>query len=264
MKKAFVLSVLLASSLFGFSQDIIYLINGTSIEAANVKIESKKIEYQKYSNSTGPFYQLTTNQVASIVFQNGDRKDYNAIIETKPGTDNSTSGNSLLNNPNGMLNSPYYNSIGFNFGMILARQIEFDYEHRFSNSIIGLSVPVVFSFDPGFLVSLNDVALLYSGGIDMNLYVIEESVGKTSYEGFLGLGLDIGGAQEEYTNAAGVISNHDLNFFTAYGILGGRLYASERISVEGSVRVGGRNYLNSKNFDIEPIARPHVRVRYHF
>lgn len=84
MKKFF---LLLTISLFCFSagaQDIITKTTGVEIEAVVTEINSDTIKYRKFSNLDGPLYSIPTNQVLSIVFENGEKEVFNENVNSAP------------------------------------------------------------------------------------------------------------------------------------------------------------------------------------
>ncbi len=259
--KQLLTALLLFIGTFSYAQDMIYRINGSSIQAVNVEIQSEKIKYQKFNAATGPFYTIQKDKVASIVFADGTRQDMQEIeVEEdearKPDPFFEETGNQQ--SKIGVLE--YNRSVGFNFAGLVARQIEFDFEYRFKNTLVGLSTPVIVNMQPDFLTTPNDFGLNFSGGLDVNFFIWKENLDNTYYELLLGLGLD-GGQSTEFINDT---TQNITGFYSVYLTAGARIYAGKNISFALLGRLGARNYMDGFYTDIEPIIRPHVRIRYHF
>ena len=60
-----------------FSQDILIKVNGDSIPSNIIKISSENITFKKDSNLDGPEYQVDTDLVYKIVFQNNREEFFN-------------------------------------------------------------------------------------------------------------------------------------------------------------------------------------------
>lgn len=243
------------------AQDMIYLSDGSSIKATNINVSPETVKYQKHNTPNGPFYSISVEKVASIVYASGKRLDFKEIEHkdenaVKPDPFFENTGNQQMT----ITTADEQHSVGFNFAMLIARQLEVDYEYRFKNTLLGVSVPLVYNMDPTFLTTPGGLGLKFSGGADMNFYVWREDMDMTSYELVTGLGVDLGQSEETYQDSL----TNTTNFFTVYGLLGFRIYAGKNISFEGVARIGGRNYMDSKYTDLEPIVRPHLRVRFHF
>ena len=54
------------------AQDVIMKNDSTTIESKVLKIDQNVIEYKKWSNPDGPIYTISTSDVISITYQNGD------------------------------------------------------------------------------------------------------------------------------------------------------------------------------------------------
>lgn len=65
---------LFAFSLSSFSQDILYLGDGSKIEGQVIEINADNIKYKKASNPEGPLYSFKRNEVVLIAFANGEHE----------------------------------------------------------------------------------------------------------------------------------------------------------------------------------------------
>lgn len=98
--------ILLFSGAQLYSQDLIILKNGNDIEAKVLEINSKNIDYKKYSNINGPTYHLDKSEIFMIKYQSGDKDMFtNNVSGDKP----ETSTNSETNRPTEFI---YNSSIG--------------------------------------------------------------------------------------------------------------------------------------------------------
>ncbi len=66
----------------GFSQDIIYKKDGTQISAKVSEISSSHIKYKKFTNPTGPIYELIKTDVLKIVYPDGSVDDFSREAES--------------------------------------------------------------------------------------------------------------------------------------------------------------------------------------
>ena len=73
MKKLILVIIFLFTATV-FSQDVIYKVDGTEIQAKVTEITPEFIKYKKYSNLDGPTYNLTVSEVFMIVYENGERE----------------------------------------------------------------------------------------------------------------------------------------------------------------------------------------------
>ena len=84
MKKISIVLLLLLSSLFAFSQDIITMRDGSKIEAKVTEVGSKDILYKRFSNLNGPVYTLDVEDVALINYESGAIDKFNMMYNEKP------------------------------------------------------------------------------------------------------------------------------------------------------------------------------------
>ncbi len=89
-----------------FSQDLIILNSGNEIEAKVLEINSKNIDYKKYSNIDGPTYHLDKSEIFMIKYQSGDK---DMFTNNGSGDKSETSTNSETNRPTEFI---YNSSIG--------------------------------------------------------------------------------------------------------------------------------------------------------
>lgn len=77
--------VLLACTLFSlssFAQDVIVLKDGKTILSKINQISKSEIQYKKFSNLDGPLYIISTSEVLSINFENGEQENFQALEQT--------------------------------------------------------------------------------------------------------------------------------------------------------------------------------------
>lgn len=60
-----------------FSQDVLIKVNGDSIPTNIIKISNEKITFKKDSNLNGPEYEVKTDSVYKIIFQNNKEEFFN-------------------------------------------------------------------------------------------------------------------------------------------------------------------------------------------
>ncbi len=66
---------------FTFAQDIIILKNGDEIKSKVTEIANDFIKYRKYENIDGPTYNLSTNEIFMIKYENGTKEMFNKIVQ---------------------------------------------------------------------------------------------------------------------------------------------------------------------------------------
>ncbi len=71
----FLLSIL--SPLSAFTQDKIYKTDGSVIETKVQEVGAAEIKYKKFSNQSGPTYIINKNEIIRIVYENGEKEEYN-------------------------------------------------------------------------------------------------------------------------------------------------------------------------------------------
>ncbi|MBQ0136789.1 MAG: hypothetical protein KBS40_02130 [Bacteroidales bacterium] len=89
MKKIFLLVGLVASTMLS-AKDIIILKNSTKIDAKILEVSSSEIKYKKINSLDGPMFVVSTNEINSIVFENGDVQTYSAVHQQSPRQENNT------------------------------------------------------------------------------------------------------------------------------------------------------------------------------
>jgi len=80
MKKLFTFLVLALCAVSAWGQDIIITRDTAKIEAIVLEISDTEVRYKKFSNQNGPDYILNADDIASIMFKNGDVQ----VFEQKP------------------------------------------------------------------------------------------------------------------------------------------------------------------------------------
>ncbi|MBQ0082491.1 MAG: hypothetical protein KBT41_04335 [bacterium] len=72
MKRFSILLILLCVAVLSFAEDIIILKSSNKIEAIIQEVSKNEIKYKKASNANGPTFTISTSEVSSIVYSNGD------------------------------------------------------------------------------------------------------------------------------------------------------------------------------------------------
>lgn len=72
MKRFSILLILLCVAVLSFAEDIIILKSSNKIEAIIQEVSKNEIKYKKASNVNGPTFTISTSEVSSIVYSNGD------------------------------------------------------------------------------------------------------------------------------------------------------------------------------------------------
>lgn len=79
MKRLLTLLLMLSAATCVKAQDTIYKTDSQSIQAKILEISPSEVRYKRFSNQQGPTYVLPVGQIAYIVYQNGERDDFNAV-----------------------------------------------------------------------------------------------------------------------------------------------------------------------------------------
>lgn len=85
MKKLFVIGCLFICFVQAFSQDIIYLYDGSEISAKVEEVNEDIVKYHKFNNINGPSYTINKSAILMIVYENGNKD-----IFSKQSTQNHT------------------------------------------------------------------------------------------------------------------------------------------------------------------------------
>lgn len=90
-----------------FAQDIIYMMDGSEVEAKLMEISSSEIKYKRFDNLEGPLFVLERQKVFKVKYMNGQSE-----VMTKPGevTSQSAASSSNMNSST----APAMQSDGFN------------------------------------------------------------------------------------------------------------------------------------------------------
>lgn len=71
MKKYFLL-ILLTMTFCAYSQDVIITKNAEKLEVKIIEVSSSEIKYKKLNNLEGPTFVLSSSEIATIIYENGD------------------------------------------------------------------------------------------------------------------------------------------------------------------------------------------------
>ena len=76
MKKIMLLLVVIITTTTLFAQDVIVTTDSKKIEAKIVEVSSQQVKYLDFNNQEGPTFVLSTDEIAAIIFSNGQVKVY--------------------------------------------------------------------------------------------------------------------------------------------------------------------------------------------
>jgi hypothetical protein len=74
MKRILFITILIFSRFFVFSQDIIYLKDGTEIKAKIIELTNEFVKYKKYEQQEGPLRNQLISGVFMVIYENGTRE----------------------------------------------------------------------------------------------------------------------------------------------------------------------------------------------
>ena len=78
MKRAvLILAALCCMSVAARAQDTIYKTDAKTIQAKILEISPSEVRYKRFSNPDGPTYVLPVGDISHIIYQNGERDDFN-------------------------------------------------------------------------------------------------------------------------------------------------------------------------------------------
>lgn len=91
-KKVLLLMLFIGSSVLSNAQDIIVTTNSEKIEANIVEVSGTEVKYKSFTNPDGPLFVLSTANIASIIYRNGDVQTFtsqqqNAVISVREAKD---------------------------------------------------------------------------------------------------------------------------------------------------------------------------------
>ncbi len=149
MKKISIVLLLLLSSLFAFSQDIITMRDGSKIEAKVTEVGSKDILYKRFSNLNGPVYTLDVEDVALINYESGAIDKFNMMYNEKP----SYASNNSRMDPSELGSNVIY----MNAGDLLFQNVTLGFERLVGKSRkLGIRIP--------FSINLNGTSKFNNDG----------------------------------------------------------------------------------------------------
>ena len=83
MKKLLLLFTALVSSVCTFAQDVIVTMDAKKIEAKITEVSKSEIKYKKFDYQDGPTFILSTDDIVTIIYANGEVVLYNNKEEQK-------------------------------------------------------------------------------------------------------------------------------------------------------------------------------------
>ncbi|MCD4745470.1 MAG: hypothetical protein K8R58_04155 [Bacteroidales bacterium] len=154
------------------SQDIIYIIDGTSISAKVLEINPKEVIYNDFYNPDGPVYKIKKNQVLKIVYQNNKEE--------------------IINGETNIENILYSrNILAYHLFDIIFGDFSISYERISKNGKIGFKIPVCVGYgDENSSVLKNT----FYSGFGVNFY----PTGQGKWKYFTGPNIKIGTGKEYY------------------------------------------------------------------
>lgn len=76
MKKAVLLSLLVANFCGVYAQDVIVKKDGSTILAKVLTIGETEVEYKKFNKQDGPTYKISVDKLLSINYESGDKETF--------------------------------------------------------------------------------------------------------------------------------------------------------------------------------------------
>lgn len=116
------------------AQDRIIKMNGTSVEAKVIEIDSRVISYNKADNINGPVYKIAKSDVEKIEYKNGTEEVFNRRRTVRDNVENEDYGNNVIAFAPMQLNNG-----GVGVGLSYERLLD-------KNGIIAFYLPVTVSF----------------------------------------------------------------------------------------------------------------------
>lgn len=162
-----------------FSQDFIYLNNGSKFEANVKELTSTEIKYKNINNPDGPTYVLSKSDVLFVEFKNGTIEVINKNpASVSPKSSTPSAGDSKPVKKSSPIDLYYMNknSILINGLALTNADITLLYEHDFLNSHLGLTVLGAYNFNKvatwpnNYLQELSNPKKNYDLGLGVNFF----------------------------------------------------------------------------------------------
>lgn len=83
-KRILILAVALCAAMSAAAQDTIYKTDAKTIQAKILEISPSEVRYKRFTNPDGPTYVLPVTDISHIVYQNGERDDFNPQTAPTP------------------------------------------------------------------------------------------------------------------------------------------------------------------------------------
>ena len=84
MKKLFLLAVAAVAAFSAYAQDVIITRDAKRVEAKILEVSSNEIKYKEFNNQDGPTFVLTTNEINTVIYQNGTVKVFEHSRQAAP------------------------------------------------------------------------------------------------------------------------------------------------------------------------------------
>lgn len=87
MKRVIIIAILLIfSGISSLAQDLITKRNGESIKAKILEVSQSEVKYKRYSNLSGPTFTLSTSEISTITYENGEKDYFSTAKSTRSNT----------------------------------------------------------------------------------------------------------------------------------------------------------------------------------
>lgn len=226
-----IFSFLLITNL-GKSQDKIYLLDNSVINAKVIEIGVNEIKYKKYENLTGPDYVILKSTVALIIYENGTHEVITNAVNTIATNESENSVIDIL---------PYYkigkNLIGINYFDLIFKNISINYTRFFNNYKFSLGASASAGFDKNggnsFLYFDKDY---FHGILSANYF--PTGMNKISY--YTGLSIMAGsGADYRYYGYPIYVAEYDTKFYYGFYVNNGvQFNLTKHFDLKSSLSLG--------------------------
>jgi len=161
-------------SLNSYSQDIIYNIDGSKIEAKVEEVGKSEVKYRKFDNTDGPVYVLPKREIMMITYENGSHDIINEKSEEFQLQTDFTR-----------------NIISFHLFDLLYNSVTLSYERILGNGTVGIRIPVTVSYGED---DIYNYTRIFGSGIIVNFY----PTGQGKWRYFVGPDVQMGVAESSW------------------------------------------------------------------
>ncbi len=150
MKKALLLITSLLLTSLIYSQDKIYLKDGTEVLTKIIEINTTEIKYKKFSNIEGPLYTISKSNVLMIIYKNGETeviaKKNDVIIPP-------TNSEPQIKEKVKFVNVYGKNIFSINIVPFLFKDFNISYERFFARQKLAIKIPLYLGYSSSNLLS---------------------------------------------------------------------------------------------------------------